>query len=711
MSDLHNSLVETYLHMRYDNSDSTGKEDNNIDINEGVYKAGSKLRPSSERSERTFTPKMRAAKKREEKRSQDLEDKADRVLADPQVRKQRRLVQPKADDNNDTKPTRTRRLPSQATDPKRKTKPSLDDLLRSIQRESYSYSNWRRDLFELVDTDEVEKKKNKKIGQKAAKNKVTINPSIDDNVREAVKNLGGVLLEANEMNFVDYIYQVSEYLYENNYDESDIEEFLEMYSSDDFMNLLEEVDEFMNLNEARRSGRIEPETKTGKNVGSLKGGAKTSAIRRLQKLKQERKDAESAASASKPSGMTAALKSQSASASRPKPKAASSPTTSSPTPKKKGALDRIAGAVLKGIERHKAATATAGRLARETGKTLSKAASVGSQAAKSFGSGVSSGVRDAATAAKKTKNAVVGEETVEFDEKRSDISYAREAIKNARKNQKQYPRGQNPKTGDNYNHEYELSKGAFKSVVNREREKRKYNKESELDEMNIKKARKDLRGAGEKLVTSFKKGVQRHDDAIQKRKTKQHDKILSRYYLAQSFSPEECEIIEQKLLRIAKESIDSKIEDLPGDKDDKIRNTQSDTVKKQQISNQKRLLAQKAILDRKKMQMKQQGKLPMNSEELIPEASRLAKETGKTSRGRDYVKGGTAKNDPVFQYMSKQMGDSRVGVQPRGKKKTKGQKPPSAGEYGSERKSPEQIVKNRRHIVQKGKENMSSRFD
>jgi len=67
--------------------------------------------------------------------------------------------------------------------------------------------------------------------------------------------------------------------------------------------------------------------------------------------------------------------------------------------------------------------------------------------------------------------------------------------------------------------------------------------------------------------------------------------------------------------------------------------------------------------------------------------------------------------DKAFELVSKSMGTSRMGVQPRGEKKEPGKKPPSAGERGSERRSPEQIVKNNRAIRKQGQENMSSRFD
>ena len=67
--------------------------------------------------------------------------------------------------------------------------------------------------------------------------------------------------------------------------------------------------------------------------------------------------------------------------------------------------------------------------------------------------------------------------------------------------------------------------------------------------------------------------------------------------------------------------------------------------------------------------------------------------------------------DKAFELVAKSLGTSRMGVQPRGQKKDPGKKPPSAGEYGSERRSPEQIVKNNRAIKKQGQENMSSKFD
>jgi hypothetical protein len=106
--------------------------------------------------------------------------------------------------------------------------------------------------------------------------------------------------------------------------------------------------------------------------------------------------------------------------------------------------------------------------------------------------------------------------------------------------------------------------------------------------------------------------------------------------------------------------------------------------------------------------------------ESIDELNRYEKETGKDYKtGKSVTKGGTMggddTNSKVMRHMNKVMGAGKMGaggpIQKRGAKKEPGKKPPEAGEYGSERRSPEQIVKNRRIAKQQGKDNMSSRFD
>lgn len=93
--------------------------------------------------------------------------------------------------------------------------------------------------------------------------------------------------------------------------------------------------------------------------------------------------------------------------------------------------------------------------------------------------------------------------------------------------------------------------------------------------------------------------------------------------------------------------------------------------------------------------------------EQIDELNRYEKEKGKNTKdGRPTSKGGTAKNNKAFQYVTKQMGDSRMRTgEPgrsddphyrprRGEKWKKGTKPPTAKDLG---KSPEQKIQKRKY--------------
>lgn len=217
----------------------------------------------------------------------------------------------------------------------------------------------------------------------------------------------------------------AEYFIEEGLNEEGVAILIEELGVDEFAEFVYDIGEEImlieELNEARAGGvKVAPVTKTGKPVGSLKGGPRTSAIKRLRKEKAARREAEAKASAAKPSGMKAALQSQSKTAAK---RNTAVDKAKSAQPKKKGILDRVAGEVLKGIERHKKAMAAA----RETGKTISKAAKVGAKGAQEFGKGFSSGVKTTAKAAKTAKKVLSN--GVEHD---SDL--VDEGLKQARKN-------------------------------------------------------------------------------------------------------------------------------------------------------------------------------------------------------------------------------------------------------------------------------------
>ena len=80
-------------------------------------------------------------------------------------------------------------------------------------------------------------------------------------------------------------------------------------------------------------------------------------------------------------------------------------------------------------------------------------------------------------------------------------------------------------------------------------------------------------------------------------------------------------------------------------------------------------------------------------------------------RKEDKVAGTSRKpRDKAFELVAKSMGAGRMGVQPRGKKKEPGKKPPAAGEYGGP-KSPAQKVAQRRADAQRAQDMMHSPRD
>lgn len=82
------------------------------------------------------------------------------------------------------------------------------------------FSNWREDLFEVMNDDEA----SKKIKEKKVNNKIKINPD----VKESLEEIGAVLIEMVEIDEVDYIVEsVYDELLEEGYEEDDIEDAIE----------------------------------------------------------------------------------------------------------------------------------------------------------------------------------------------------------------------------------------------------------------------------------------------------------------------------------------------------------------------------------------------------------------------------------------------------------------------------------------------------
>jgi hypothetical protein len=261
------------------------------------------------------------------------------------------------------------------------------------------FSDWREDLKEIIN---VEKDSKTITGKNVNNNKkIVINPKLD--LGESINNLGGQIIEVEEIN-EEYLYETvdvaTEYFFNQGLNEDGLEIVIEELGLEKFTDFVFYVAEDYELTEARRSGRIEPVTKSGKSIGSLKGGAKASAIRAKQKEKAARDKTDD-----RPSGMTAALRSQSSVAKKvttDKGKKAVEKAKSSQG-SKKPVRDTIARGVFgavkafqSGMERHKKAMG----MAKETGKTVAKAAAVTHEAGKRAGeSKVGQAVKKGAAAA------------------------------------------------------------------------------------------------------------------------------------------------------------------------------------------------------------------------------------------------------------------------------------------------------------------------
>ena len=187
----------------------------------------------------------------------------------------------------------------------------------------------------------------------------------------------------------------AQYFYEMGLNEEGVDILIEDLGVEEFANFVYDIAEEYVLTEARAGGvKIEPKLASGK---PIQGKPKAASLKRLRAQKEARRESEEKSSTSKPSGMKASLQRQSAVAAAAKKQ-----------PKKPGLLDRVAGAVNRGIEaaQNRAAADVEKRkkfmsAARETGKVIGKAAKGAGQVAKGVASGVSGTAKLAGHVARK----------------------------------------------------------------------------------------------------------------------------------------------------------------------------------------------------------------------------------------------------------------------------------------------------------------------
>jgi|688.fasta_scaffold03533_16 hypothetical protein len=643
-----------------------------------------------------------------------------------------------------------------------------------------SFSNWREDLIEVADILDNQKDQ-KKISEKKVNNKIKINPDI----KETVSLFGGELIDVQEIT-EDYLNEsidiASEYFYQCGLNEYGLDMVIEELGLEKFTDFVFYISEDYELTEARRSGRIEPVTKGGKSVGSLKGGAKTAAINRLRKEKQAARSGEG--SNSKSLGMTAALRSQSSVAKKiatDKGKKAVEKAKEAQG-SKKPLKDRIAKGVLgavkayqQGMERHKAATATAG-----------KALKVAAKGASEFGKGVASGVKATGTAAKKVKKAVVGEAvyggtkpepkdtrmTVTASDKKANTK-AWQNYKAGHPSYKAAPHLDEEESDRMRDRQLERGGMGARSSTSPERrssakpqtdaerkasmEKYKKTSKDALDlvrksmgkglmqqyepEGNIIGEAKKMKGEdpcwkGYQMVGTKKKRGKEVPNCVPKEEVSLDEKITSKTSkekiisdFVKSNDPKFSGDTKKERINRAlgawyamhrnKSKVTEAISTVTGQQGSEVANKQKDTERKQMLAAQQKLMQKKQMLQRQQFQQQKQGKLPLNygedielNDEVIDEKTRYAKETGVNYRKqKPQPEGGSAKSDKAFQSVSKMM-RNMSGGRPAGQRpKVKGKKPPEAGKYGSERESPAQTVAKRRAAAQRAQDMMHSRFD
>ena len=180
----------------------------------------------------------------------------------------------------------------------------------------------------------------------------------NEELREQFDEYNNTIYDDNIVEFA------TEYFYSHGLNDDGIDILIEELGVGEFVEFVYDIVEECTLTEARRSGRIEPVTKSGKPIGSLKGGAKASAIAAKRRQKQSERNG----SDDRPSGMTAALRSQATKAAAKK----QPETKSTPDKTKKGIASKIGSALKRAGED----IAITYKVAREVGKRAEKSAPV-----------------------------------------------------------------------------------------------------------------------------------------------------------------------------------------------------------------------------------------------------------------------------------------------------------------------------------------------
>lgn len=163
----------------------------------------------------------------------------------------------------------------------------------------------------------------------------------------------------------------AQYFIEMGLNDEGVDILIEELGVEEFAEFVYDISEEYVLTEARAGGsKIEPKLSSGKPV---QGKPKAATLKSLRKKKAARQEAENKASEEKPSGLTASLKRQSAVSAAAKKQ-----------PKKPGLLDRVAGAVNRGIDRHNKAMGELKKMGDATKETAGKVKKAAGEFKKGF---------------------------------------------------------------------------------------------------------------------------------------------------------------------------------------------------------------------------------------------------------------------------------------------------------------------------------------
>lgn len=116
------------------------------------------------------------------------------------------------------------------------------------------FSNWRQELFEVID-DEIESKEQNQVKEKKVTNKVTIGPSIDETVRK----LGGSLISTKDITekfLSKKIKNASNYFYEHNLNEYGVKILIDKLGIDEFYNFIDDISHGHTLMEWRETSSL-----------------------------------------------------------------------------------------------------------------------------------------------------------------------------------------------------------------------------------------------------------------------------------------------------------------------------------------------------------------------------------------------------------------------------------------------------------------------